>query len=288
MAGSERERRRQVAQAKFNTKIWRAEELGSAELLRGRFADYAYDVHTHETACFALITRGAIRIRMRGTEFTAQTGDLYAIDADEPHAGWPVDAAGWSLRTLYVDTGTLRALVAADGRADRMPRLAGPVIRDPALAALLRGVHWCSEVGGPALKREARYLAFVRRLLARHTATPETVPEPGREARAVRLARAFLDQRLDQQVSLGEVAAAAGLPPFRLLRAFERATGMSPHRYQRQARIRLAAGLIRLGRPLGEAAAEAGFADQAHLTRSFRRTLGVTPGAYQRLYRPQR
>ena len=35
------------------------------------------------------------------------------------------------------------------------------------------------------------------------------------------------------------------------------------------------------------AAAEAGFADQAHLTRWFRRYYGITPGAYRNAVRPQ-
>jgi hypothetical protein len=96
---------------KISTKIWCAKELGAAELLRGRFADYSYDIHTHDKACFALITRGAIRIRTRGAEFVARAGDLYAIDADEPHAGWPVDAEGWSLRTLYVDVNELQRML---------------------------------------------------------------------------------------------------------------------------------------------------------------------------------
>jgi AraC-like DNA-binding protein len=56
---------------------------------------------------------------------------------------------------------------------------------------------------------------------------------------------------------------------------------MTPHAYQRQARIRLAIDLIRRGDRLSEVAAATGFADQAHLTRSFRRAMGVTPGMYQ-------
>nr|WP_310206490.1 helix-turn-helix domain-containing protein [Paenarthrobacter nitroguajacolicus] len=34
------------------------------------------------------------------------------------------------------------------------------------------------------------------------------------------------------------------------------------------------------GRPAAEAAVEAGFHDQSHLTRHFRRVLGTTPGAF--------
>ena len=87
---------------------------------------------------------------------------------------------------------------------------------------------------------------------------------------------------------LGDVAQAAGLPPFRLFRAFLRATGMTPHVYQRQARVRFAVGMIRFGHPLREVAMAAGFADQAHLTRIFRKTMGITPGAYRGAYVQQR
>jgi AraC-like DNA-binding protein len=262
-------------------KIWRADDLDAAELLRGRFAEYSYDVHTHDKACFALITHGAIRIRMRGGEFVARAGDLYAIHADEPHAGWPVDKEGWSLRTLYVDLGHLRARLDGDDASGATPSLVGPIIRDAELASLVHGAHFSSETAGPSLQREECYLRFITRLFERYVRTTRTPATVRWEDRTIRLARDFLDHHLDEKVRLADIANAAGLPPFQLFRAFERATGMSPHCYQRQARIRFAASLIRLGRPLGDVAAASGFADQAHLTRSFRRTMGVTPGAYK-------
>jgi AraC-like DNA-binding protein len=264
---------------KISTKIWCAKELGAAELLRGRFADYSYDIHTHDKACFALITRGAIRIRTRGAEFVARAGDLYAIDADEPHAGWPVDAEGWSLRTLYVDVNELQRML-LPGATIGAPKLTGPIIQDPKLVSLFLGVHYCSETAGPSLKREEHFLDFIGRLFERHTTRTVPPRRGGREERAVSLARDFLDHNLDQQIQLMDIASVSGVPPVRLFRAFERAMGMSPHRYQRQARVRFACGLIRLGHPLASVAAAAGFADQPHLTRSFRRTMGVTPGAY--------
>jgi AraC-like DNA-binding protein len=269
---------------KVSTRIWRAADLGAAELLRGRFSDYSYDVHSHDKACFALITSGAIRIRTRGTEMIARSGDLYAIDADEPHAGWPIDDGGWSLRTLYVDIAQLHALATDDDRLAAVPALAGPIIRDPELTRLFNRVHRGSEIAGPSLERQQMYLAFIMRLFERHARGAPPLSTVGREDRAIRLARDFLDHHLDEHVSLSDVAAAAGLPPFRLHRAFERAIGMSPHRYQRQARIRVAAERIRTGNPLSEAAVAAGFADQAHMTRTVRASLGVTPGAYRNAY----
>jgi AraC-like DNA-binding protein len=265
------------------TKIWRDDCLADAELLHGRFADYAYDVHTHDKACFALITRGAIRIRMRCKEFLARAGDLYAIDAEDPHAGWPIDNGGWSLRTLYVDAARLQAIIGDDVRT-RVPSPAGPIICDPYLNSLLYAVHASSEDAEPALAREEPFCQFVAWLFARHTRAAPPLPATSREEKAIRTAREYLDEHLDEKVHLSDVASAAGLPPFRLFRAFRRATGMTPHGYQRQARIRSAARMIRLGHSLSEVAMASGFADQAHLTRSFRRSMAVTPGAYREIY----
>jgi AraC-like DNA-binding protein len=265
---------------KTEVRIWHAPDLG-AELLRGAFRDFSYDVHTHETACFALITHGAIRIRMRGTELVAKEGDLYAIEANEPHAGWPVDDLGWRQRTVYVDTAHLRARLGSDEGAPRHGLLDGPIIRDPVLTALFLGVHRCSEAGGRVLWRDERYLSFAARLFERHMSGTAVRSDAGREPRAVALAKEYLDQHLDCNVHLDDIAQAAGLPQYRLLRAFGRHVGMTPHAYQRQARIRRAVGLIRAGRALSDVAAAAGFADQAHLTRWFRRSFAVTPGMYR-------
>ena len=38
--------------------------------------------------------------------------------------------------------------------------------------------------------------------------------------------------------------------------------------------------MIRSGRPLAEAALDAGFADQSHMSRMFKRAYGLTPGKW--------
>jgi AraC-like DNA-binding protein len=65
-------------------------------------------------------------------------------------------------------------------------------------------------------------------------------------------------------------------------RAFTAAYGLTPSDCQRQLRLRAARRLIAAGTPIGEAAARAGFADQAHLSRWFSRCCGITPGRCQR------
>lgn len=267
-------------QGKTQVSIWQSADLGG-ELLSGCFHDFTYPVHTHETACFALLTAGAIRIRMRGSEFIARKGDLYAIEAEEPHAGWPVDNHGWQLRTLYVDTRHLRRLLAISGCAHAVDLL-GPVIRDQALTGLFQQAHWLSQHAGERLVLDEHYLRFAARLFERHVRGSGPNVSLTHEPRAIRVTREYLDAHLACNVHLEDIAQAAGLPVYRLFRTFEQYTGMTPHGYLRQARVRQAISLIKAGDKLSDIAASVGFSDQAHLTRHFRRIMGVTPGVYQK------
>jgi len=267
------------------TSFWIDRAIGPAWFLRGRFRRFAYDVHSHDSACLALIVGGAIRIRSGGVEFTARTGDMYAIEADMPHSGVPTDGDGWSLRTVYVDLDHFRAAWREEFGA-RVGRVDGPLIRDSVLSDTLIELHRRSEAEGTPLERSRFLISFLERLFERHAGAPAAV-EIGAESAAVRAAREFLDERLDERVHLDEIANAAGLPPFRLHRAFTRSLGVSPHVYQRLARVRLATAMLRTGAPVSEVAAATGFADQAHLTRTLKSTLALTPGAYRRAFLPE-
>jgi AraC-like DNA-binding protein len=106
-------------------------------------------------------------------------------------------------------------------------------------------------------------------------------PYDSRLERAIQL----LEQRFRERVSVAEAARAAGLSRCHFLRAFRASVGVSPHEYLVQCRLRHARRLIALDggrRSLAEIAWEAGFSDQAHLTRHFRRAFGQTPGQWQR------
>jgi AraC-like DNA-binding protein len=102
----------------------------------------------------------------------------------------------------------------------------------------------------------------------------------------VRTVRDLLIDRLADPPSLDDLALATGMSPFTLLRAFRGETGLPPHAYLNQVRVRLARRLLDGGMAPAEVAAEVGFADQAHLTRHFKRIMGVPPRAYQREREP--
>lgn len=71
-----------------------------------------------------------------------------------------------------------------------------------------------------------------------------------------------------------------------LQRHFQRAAGMTISSFQQIERARHAAFLLTAGRPLLDTTFDAGYFDQAHLTRSVKRLIGMTPARLSR-ERPQ-
>jgi transcriptional regulator GlxA family with amidase domain len=117
-------------------------------------------------------------------------------------------------------------------------------------------------------------------LLQRHATVP-IAGKPGKEHRAVTLAKDLLQAQLATPPSLEELAAAVNLSPFHFARVFRRATGMPPHTWLMQQRIARARALLQSGCLPLEVATQLGFADQSHLSRQFKQVYGVGPGAYR-------
>lgn len=82
---------------------------------------------------------------------------------------------------------------------------------------------------------------------------------------------------------LGELAARLGRSPRRLQRLFLEAVGVTPKFFSLITRARRAAQLMATpGRPsLADVAAQAGYADQSHMTRDFTRLAGASPARWQ-------
>ena len=72
-------------------------------------------------------------------------------------------------------------------------------------------------------------------------------------------ARAYLDARRGERVTLGELARALGASPFHLQRRFKKDLGMSPGDYQREQRLEEAKRHLTGGRGVTDALFEAGY-----------------------------
>ncbi len=264
-------------------RVWRPPGLGRVEWHRGWRVDRIVPKHWHEEIHVVLIEGGDGELFYQGAWHPTPSGSLFLMPPGEVHANRAKGNQGCSYRTLNVHTDLLReASTQLTGRSVH-PAFRHQVFHQPHLASRLSRAHQALEDSTTLLERESLLLAALVRLIE---GCAERIPgfpaRLRRERLAVRRVRDFLSAHYVENISLGQIARLAGLSPYHLNRVFAAELGLPPHAFQAQQRVVRARALLRLGRPLADVAAETGFADQSHLTRTFKRVVGVTPGAYQR------
>lgn len=109
---------------------------------------------------------------------------------------------------------------------------------------------------------------------------------PVQKETAVSKIRAQLERHPEARYSLEDMAAAAFLGKYEFIRVFKHETGLTPHQFQLQNRIRKAQRLLEGSASITEAALATGFCDQSHFTRYFERIVGLTPGEYRLACKP--
>jgi AraC-like DNA-binding protein len=265
-------------------RFFRAPRQHDLECLTARFRSHVYAPHSHDTFVVGIIEAGCETYRLRGERHYAGPGDLCFVNPGDVHDGEPF-GAGYAYRMTYPRLELLEDL--AGDVAERRPAgaLHFPVgrVRDPILAAAFATAHKTAEASGSALETDERLHRVFAALIARH-ATGAGVPKAGGAGEAGPVARAvaYLDARFAEDVDLATLAAVADVPRTRLIRAMKRETGLTPHAWLTDRRVRAARTMLAGGLGPAEVAAACGFCDQSHLNRAFKARIGVTPGAFRR------
>ncbi len=157
-------------------------------------------------------------------------------------------------------------------------------VADVRSASLLSEITRLSDVmeeENDPLQLESRLAVLMHEALQYAECQPPDVAAVGVVLRrSLERVRDILEQRPNELIKLDELAHAAALSRFHLVRLFTRQFGLPPHAYQIHVRIKRACHLLRNGMQCVEVAPLSGFADQSHFTRHFKKIMGVTPSVY--------
>ena len=257
--------------------------LGTVRLMQAQYVSQVFAPHYHEGYCLGVIERGALAFRYMGERVVAPMGAVNLAIPGEVHTGQAADEAGWTYRMLYLETDLL--VTTASQMTDKpapMPFIRAGVLFDDDLARMIHCLHrQLADPGTALIEKESQLLAVLVHLIHRHGRTRPHRWPAGRQSRVVDRSTAYIHDHFDRDVSIRELAAVVGLSPYHFIRVFRGRTGLTPHAFLTQLRVKKARELLSTGESPGQAAVRSGFFDQSHLTRHFKRITGVTPGHFR-------
>ncbi len=257
-------------------RVWRPEELEGVEVVHTENQTRP-DVYYFDHFAFASPLRDHAEARYRRWSYTVEgrtvqmcePGQLYVTRAQH------VPCAS---RLLFVDPPVVEG-AARELSVRGVPHWSRPITRDPLLFGALNSLHQAVDNGSSPLSKQTLLAEALRLLLERHGEEPPR--RSGLHKPAVVRAREYLHAHFSESISLDNLACAAHLSKYELVRQFRDQMGLPPHQYLIRVRLAAAKRLLASGASISRAALESGFSAQSHLHRHFVRSLGVTPGRYR-------
>lgn len=261
--------------------VLRSPASGAMERIEAWFQGPAYAMHRHDTYAIGRTLAGVQSFHYRRGRRDSLAGSTLVLHPDEAHDGQAGTDEGFRYRMVYVEPALIQNILGGSV----LPFLEGGITHDPAISAaaqaLLQGVD---EVVEPLEQSDA--LAQLAHALAAATGGPGTRRAKAKgDYQAARRARDYLQAHATRVVALDELEAATGRDRWSLSHDFRMFYGTSPYRYLTMRRLDAVRRLLLAGLSLADAAQDAGFADQSHMTRHFLKTFGITPGRWLQVMR---
>ncbi len=116
------------------------------------------------------------------------------------------------------------------------------------------------------------------------TAKTAEVINGGLSGYKLRRVKEFIDENLEEDLSLAEISAVAELSQFHFARSFRKTVGLTPQQYVMRQRIERAKLLLSNAElPIVEISLRTGFKNQSHFTTLFRKFTKLTPKSWRDL-----
>jgi len=102
------------------------------------------------------------------------------------------------------------------------------------------------------------------------------------QADAIKRICRYIEQHLDEPITLDHLSSAFGMSPFHLQRTFKKAVGITPRAYADSCRMKLLKQNLQTGKSVTTALYDAGYSSSSRLYERTASQLGMTPDKYRR------
>jgi AraC family transcriptional regulator len=213
--------------------------------------------------------------------FAYAEGDLALCDR---HVGEWVGLMNVSHLQLGISDAALMAC--SDGAYGEVELRASRKFAEPRLSGMVAAVHAEMVAGFPSGRlfldsiEQAMAVTLVNGHAVRHR--PVQIYRGGLGSARLRRIKELVHARMENDLSLDEMAQSVGLSTAHFARMFRKSTGETPHQFVLRQKLERAKRMLRVpdARVLDVALA-CGFKTQQHFAQAFREVWGVSPTAYR-------
>lgn len=250
--------------------------------------------HEHPEAFLHLVLQGAVKYevntRGRNLRFTSCPGTLFLLPRGT------VDEVNWTGPTqrviVNIHTSLLTHALEETAHQTEVELTERWDLMDRHISALILEMMADLDDNSPAGTIYGESLANALAVyLVKRYAVRQTVPvihKGGLTRNRLKRVLDYIAASLDENISLAQLAAIAGMSPHYFSELFKRSTGRAPHNYVLMQRIERAKQQLQdPQRSIIDAGLDAGFQNPSHFARMFRKIEGTTPSAYRAEHMPR-
>jgi AraC-like DNA-binding protein len=270
----ERSRDRGANQMHASERFCLGKGVAGIERLEAYLYGEAFSRHRHDTYAIGITLSGVQSFYYRGEQRYCTPNQYYVLHPDEDHDGMSGTETGFGYCIAYISPSLIQQ--ALGGKP--LPFVPDPILtltrsQKRRLARLWDMDDPIDELG------RIEMVEALSGVLIEVTASKDDANKPLPLERLMRV-RDLVASDPARRRSLAELESVADLDRWALARKFRSAFGTSPTRFRTMRQLDLARACIMRGRSLSDAALEAGFADQAHMTRKFGAAYGLSPARW--------
>ena len=244
-------------------------------------SDFVFDNHIHSGHVLWLNSEGGEHFNVQGTASILQPGSISVIEPGIVHSNQPATKNKRHLRSLYLEEDFflyLEKLVT--GSSTQKYSLPTKTFENKGYWRDAIALHEAIITDEDKLLIEELSVSLFTQIRDLQFGSLHINHVSHKRDDRVKTIIDFMTAHLGMEISLETLAEIANCTSYHVIRLFKKTVGMSPHAYLVQMRLERAREFIDGGRSITEAALNAGFSDQSHLTRRFKKRYGLTPGIY--------
>jgi len=228
--------------------------------------------HRHDSYAIGVTLFGIQCFFYRGCRHHARRGQIHILYPDEVHDGAAGTEDGFGYRISYIDPWLLQQAIGGRG----LPFVRNPVQSPNAAWRSCLGKLWQADFCDDEILRAEFAVAAVDCLEA--AAGSRSADRRSLIAmRGLNRVREAIADNPVCRLDATELEKLADMDRWSLARGFRAAFGTSPTRYRTLRQLERVRASIEAGMPLAQAALNAEFSDQSHMTRRFRGAFGMSP-----------